>query len=81
MTTQTWTYDDLVKALRLRGYPLSRVSTELGLSYPATRYSIRHGGNEDVRRLVSEVLETPEWELWAERFPPQWRGNRAPPSS
>jgi lambda repressor-like predicted transcriptional regulator len=80
METHDWTYDDIVKALRLKGYSLSRISSELGLSYAATRYGVRHGSIKSLRALVSTVLEEPEWIIWSARFPPQWRQGGPPKS-
>jgi lambda repressor-like predicted transcriptional regulator len=78
MEPKVWTYDDIIKALRLKGYTLSRIASELGLSYPATRYGVRHGSIESLRSLVSKVVGEPEWALWCARFPPQWRQGGPP---
>ena len=78
MEPREWTYDDILCALRLRGYTLHRIAAELGLSYAAARYGVRHGSTESLRMLVSTVVREPEWVLWRERFPPQWRQDGPP---
>lgn len=81
MESRDWTYDDIVRALRLKGYPLRRICGELGLSYTATRYGVRHGSNERLRALVSKVIGEPEFVLWRGLFPPQWRDGGPPPKA
>lgn len=80
MDNHDWPYDDILKALRLKGYSLSRLARELELTYPAARYRIRTGSSDKVRSLISSVLCEQEWVIWPSRFPRKWR-EAGPPSA
>lgn len=73
MSVVTWKSSDVVKALRVKGYSVTQIAEEVGLSFAATRYSLRTGNSEKVREKVSSILSIPAWELWPMRYPPQWR--------
>lgn len=73
-----WNYDDIITALRLKGYSLRRIGQELGLTYPAVRYQVRTGSTEEIRNLISRVLAVPPWRIYSSRFPPQWRESGPP---
>jgi lambda repressor-like predicted transcriptional regulator len=79
MDVVTWTRADLVRALRLKGYTVRRLAAEVGLTYPATRYSLLTGLSEKVRDRVCEILSLDARSVWPQAFPPQW-GNPKPPS-
>lgn len=78
MDVVTWNRSDLIKALRLKGYTVTQLAAEVGLTYPATRYSLKTGLSEQVRDRVSTILSIPAWRIWPEVFPPQWRESGPP---
>ncbi len=73
MESTSWTREDLVKALKLRGYTLSKVAKDLKISYATVRYGLEKGAPPELRALVSEIISTDEWIIWPGLFPPQWR--------
>lgn len=79
MDVVAWTRADLVKALRMKGYTVKKLAAEVGLTYPATRYSLQTGLSEKVRERVCEILSLDAFSVWPAAFPPQWR-NSEPPS-
>lgn len=78
MDVVTWTRADLVKALRMKGYTVKKLAAEVGLTYPATRYSLQTGLSEKVRERVCEILSLEASSVWPEAFPPQWRNSESP---
>lgn len=78
MAPRSWTYEDVVKAMRLKGYSLRKIAQELGATYPATRYQIRNGNTESIRALVKGVLGEEPWTIWPERYPSQWLADGPP---
>jgi lambda repressor-like predicted transcriptional regulator len=73
-----WTRADLVKALKVKGYTVAQLAAEVGLTYPATRYSLQTGLSEKVRERVCKILSIPAWRIWPEVYPPQWRESGPP---
>lgn len=78
MVGNDWTYQDIIMALRLKGYTLGRVATELGLTYPQARYQIRTGSCEETRAFICRLLGHEPWIIYSSRYPPQWR-KQGPP--
>ena len=78
MDVATWTRADLVKALRMKGYTVKKLAAEVGLTYPATRYSLKTGLSEKVRERVCEILSVDALSVWPAAFPPQWGNPRNP---
>lgn len=78
MEPHDWSYDDIIKALRLRGYSLAKVAEALGLTYPQARYQIRTGSSDGTRQFISSVVGEAEWRIWPSRFPRHWREEGPP---
>jgi lambda repressor-like predicted transcriptional regulator len=78
MDVVVWNRADLVKALKVKGYTVAQLAAEVGLTYPATRYSLKTGLQEAVRTRVSTILSIPAWRIWPDVYPPQWRDSGPP---
>jgi len=75
-----WTSHDISMALRVKGYTLRRLADELNITPNTLLRNIRSGRNVRIRAEISKILHVPEWHLWPEAFPPQWR-EEGPPAS
>ena len=78
MEPHDWPYDDIIKALRLRGYSLAKLAEALDLTYPQVRYQIRTGSSDKTRHFISSVVGEPEWRIWPSKFPRTWREDGPP---
>lgn len=68
-----WTPHDIALALAAKGWTLSRLATEVGLSPSGASYALKSGSNRSFRAKVEEILQTSWTTLWPDRCPPQWR--------
>jgi lambda repressor-like predicted transcriptional regulator len=73
-----WTPEDICKALWARGYSLRKLAAELGTTPNTLRRNIDTGRSAKIRAELSIRLHVPEWRLWPEIFPPQWRDEGPP---
>ncbi len=68
-----WKASHVRKALRLKGYTLVRLAVELSTTPWRVRYTLRTGADPKICEAISRIIQVPAWELWCERYPPQWR--------
>jgi len=76
--TTTWTRKDLMTALRAKGRTVAGLAVEMGVTYPALRYTLRTGKSEAIRLKIAALLQEEPWRLWPECYPPQWRESGPP---
>lgn len=78
MADHDWRYDDILIALKLKGYSLYRVAKEMGITYPAARYQVRMGSTEEIRAFICGLLGVEPWEVYGSRYPTRWRESGPP---
>lgn len=79
MSESRWSHQDILKAVRLKGWTQGRIAQVLELSPSGVSYAIRTGSSLKVCAFIAELIAVEERILWGNRFPSPWREGEPPP--
>lgn len=67
-----WTPQEIVLALRARGWTNRKIAAMVQLAASSIPYALATGSSAALREFCSKVVGEPQEVLWPSRFPPQW---------